>query len=347
VIPAALAAAEQLDARGDELLAAVAAGYEVCCRVGLALGQGAYARGFHPTAVAGVFGAGAAVARVRRLGAEQTAAAFGLAGSMASGSMQYLDSGSWNKRLHPGLAAHNGLLAVDLAAAGVIGARDALEGRLGFLHGYSKGADATALGDGLGERWLLAETGIKPYPACRLAHGAVDAALAVRERIDGAATPDANLELRISPGADTIVGGDAANKRLPQNTVDGQFSVYFQTAVALLDGEVTWSSYQRLHDSDVVALMERIELTVDPGVPIAGAVLRCGSGDTAVEVRIEQPLGEPELQLPWENVEAKYRALAAPLLSPTAVAAVAAWARALPDSGPVRALTALLRAGDR
>ncbi len=339
VIPAALATAERVDGDGERLIAAIAAGYEVCCRIGIALGEGAYRRGFHPTAVAGVFGAVAAVARIRDLPAETVESAFGLAGSMACGSMQYLETGSWNKRLHPGLAAHNGLLAVDLARSGVVGAAHALEGGLGFLHGYTDTPEPGALTDGLGERWVLAETGIKPYPACRLAHGAVDAAIELRRRLGGAVPTEAPLSLRISPAASLIVGGDAPNKRSPQNTVDGQFSVYFQTAVALLDGAVSWSSYERLGDPDVRSLIDRIELAVDGRVETAGAVLRCEE----IEVRVDRPAGEPDGEPSWEGVEAKYHGLAADLYDERTSVEIAAWAKRLPSEEPVRDLGRLLR----
>jgi 2-methylcitrate dehydratase PrpD len=343
VIPAALALAEREDADGAALLAAVAVGYEVACRVGLALGPSAYARGFHPTAVAGVFGATAAGAHLLRIDEEEIAAAFGLAGSMASGSMQYLESGSWNKRVHPGLAAHNALLLLELARAGVIGAAQPLEGRSGVLHSYTEAARPQALTEGLGERWLLAETGIKPYPACRLAHGAIDAALAARERLGGTVPADTRISLRISPEASAIVGGERANKRAPQNIVDGQFSVYFLTAVALLDGAVTWGSYERLGDSDVASLIARIELSAGEDVASAGAVLSCRSRDAEVEVCVEQPAGEPDGVLPWEDVEPKYRALARELFADDTCEAIERWVKRLPSDEPVRVLTSLLR----
>src|SRR5690348_15487340 len=105
VFPAALALAEQLGAAPADFYAAVVAGYEVTLRVGAALHPAsAYERGFHPTAVCGTLGAAAASARLLRLSAEQTNMALGIAGSMAAGSMAYLDEGAWTKRLHPGWA---------------------------------------------------------------------------------------------------------------------------------------------------------------------------------------------------------------------------------------------------
>lgn len=345
VIPAALALAELDDADGEALITAIAAGYEVCCRVGLALGgEAAYARGFHPTAIAGIFGAVAAAAHLRRCSEDEIASAFGLAGSMASGSMQYLETGSWNKRLHPGLAASNGLLALELSRAGVRGAARALEGRAGVLHGYSETPQPNALADGLGEHWRFGETGIKPYPACRLAHGAVDAALALRARLGGEVPAGARLTLRISPAAYTIVGGEGANKLVPQNDVDAQFSAYFQTAVALLDGKINWSSYERVGDAEVEELASRIELIADERVAPAGAVLACSSREGDLEEWVQQPVGEPDAALAWEDVESKFRALAGELLQADACEEIVAWIKGLPHARRVRELTRPLRA---
>lgn len=108
-ISAALSAFEALAQHGkspsvDEFMLAISVGYEVTCRLGRELGYDAYSRGFHNTGTAGIFGSVAAIAVLRQLSAETIEMAFGLAGSKAAGSMQYLDNGSWNKRLHPGFA---------------------------------------------------------------------------------------------------------------------------------------------------------------------------------------------------------------------------------------------------
>ncbi|KAI7363643.1 hypothetical protein KC328_g18885, partial [Hortaea werneckii] len=83
-------------------LHAIALGYETTSLIGRELGFAAYKRGFHNTSVAGIFGAIATLANLFQLTPTETIAAFGLAGSRAAGSMQYLANGAWNKRLHPG-----------------------------------------------------------------------------------------------------------------------------------------------------------------------------------------------------------------------------------------------------
>src|SRR5690606_40306027 len=134
VVPAALAASGTGGATGAELLAAIVAGYEVCCRLGNALDPTShYARGFHPTATAGTFGAAAAAAKLYRLPAERIAAAFGVSGSQAAGSLQFLENGAWNKRFQVGAAAMNGVIAATLAQQDFLGASEPVEGRYGLL----------------------------------------------------------------------------------------------------------------------------------------------------------------------------------------------------------------------
>ena len=88
VWPSAMAAVERAHGTLGDLLAAGLAGYEVVMRVGEAFNaESLYARGFHPTGVAGAIGAAAAVANVIGLDADRTQHALGLVGSMVSGSL--------------------------------------------------------------------------------------------------------------------------------------------------------------------------------------------------------------------------------------------------------------------
>src|SRR5205085_12485567 len=164
--PAALAAAGLVDTSGLRLLAAAVAGYEVAARLAMALGPSAhYRRGFHPTGTCGAFGAATAAALVLGLDADRLAAALGIAGSQAAGSMEFLADGAWTKRLHPGWAACAGVHAAALARAGFRAPATIVEGRFGFLHAYSDEADVDALFVA-GEPELM-RTAITPHACCR------------------------------------------------------------------------------------------------------------------------------------------------------------------------------------
>ena len=120
---AALALAETMpETSSDAFLTAVVAGFEAAARIAMAVQpKEHYALGFHMTATCGVFGAAITSAKLLGLTMEQTLAAVGIAGSMAAGSMEFLADGAWTKRIHPGLAAQNGIHAALLAAEGFTG----------------------------------------------------------------------------------------------------------------------------------------------------------------------------------------------------------------------------------
>lgn len=320
VITATLAEAERCNATGSDLITALAIGYEVACRVGASLGEETYSRGFHPTPIGGIFGAIAALARLRGLNAGQISAAFGLAGSRAAGSMQYLENGAWNKRLHSGFAAHDALLCLSLATANVLGAAEALEGRAGVLQAYSPAPDAEKLVQGLGVDWVAGSTAIKPFPCCRLIHSPIEAALIMRER--SPADPLGHYCLRIDPTSYRLVGEPHPNKLNPKNIVDGQFSAYFHVAVSLLEGCNNWDSYQLLGNDAVNILAGQIEIIADDSFSVGRAVL---SNRDAPQnsVEILEPLGELSRPLSWDDVLAKYTSNAAPVLGQERAASLA------------------------
>ncbi|WP_375462125.1 MmgE/PrpD family protein, partial [uncultured Enterovirga sp.] len=339
-IAAALSEAERLDVDGGAFLEALAVGYEVCCRVGAAMGPGGYERGFHITGVSGIFGAVAAAAKLRGLDRATVGAAFGLALSKAGGSMQYLENGSWNKRLHPGFAAHDALLCLTLAETGVTGAAEPIEGRYGILHSFTADPRPDYLTDGLGERWLLVQTSIKPYPSCRLTHGAIDAALRLRERVPAGKLGEATMRIGLSPTAFKITGEPLPAKLAPRNTVDAQFSVYFQVSAAWLDGGVTYASYERAFDVDILALTPRIAVESDVTVPTAGAIVEVTIDGERFADRTDTPLGNPGNPLGWSALTGKFTALAEPVYGPERAAAIV---RAVEQLGPGTRMLSLIR----
>src|ERR1700744_2182129 len=151
VVPAAFAVGELVGASGRNVLTAIVAGYEVCCRLGNALDPPShYKRGFHPTATAGTYGAAAAAAKLFGLSQQQIEAAFGVSGSQAAGSLQFLVNGAWNKRYQVGAAAMNGVIAATLARNDFIGSSESVEGKHGLLVGYSDNSQPAQAGAALG-----------------------------------------------------------------------------------------------------------------------------------------------------------------------------------------------------
>ena len=191
VVPAVLAAAQRHGSSGADLLRGIALGVEVTCRLCAVAPMKVHKAGFHPTAIFGVMGAAAGVGAMLRLPAPQLVDAFGIAGSMAGGIIEYLAEGAWTKRLHPGWAAQSGYRAVRLALAGFQGPRTVFEGDHGFFHGYANlktgtgegrgEGDFEAMLDGFGRRWVWPTIAFKPYACGTMAHPYIDCARAFRQ----------------------------------------------------------------------------------------------------------------------------------------------------------------------
>jgi len=320
VVSAALTAGELVGASGRTVLTAIIAGYEVCCRLGLALDPTAhYARGFHPTATAGVFGAAAAAGKVFDLDPQQMVSAFGVAGSQAAGSLQFLHNGAWTKRWQVGAAAMNGLMAASLARQGFLGPDQAIEGRHGFLAGYSDGARAERAVQDLGRDWETLKVAVKPYPCCRYAHAALDGLIALRLHHGIPAAEVRSVEIGLHRNGVALVGEPEAAKRRPRNVVEGQFSMPFTAAVALDQGRFSWDDYARLGEPFIDALCDRITVRQDDRVEAAsphpfGARVRLVTAGGVHELAIPDPSGEPDSFPDEDALRAKFMTLAGPAL---------------------------------
>ncbi len=314
----------------DTFLLALSIGYELTCRLGLELSYEAYARGFHNTATAGVFGCVATIAVLKSLSKDVIENAFGLAGSRAAGSMQYLDNGSHNKRLHPGFACHDAFVCVALAEQGVVGASRIVEGKMGFLHAYSPNEkmDLNRLVGGLGEKWIFPETGLKPFPACRMTHGVVEMASKLgagrrkggKEMVKVKEAEDVKcVEIRVRSPNMSLVGDPLPNKVHPRSEVDGQFSAYFQFANAYLYGmDSGVEAYKKLDDDAIHALSDKIKCVVDDEDPDIGGgmgakILIQWQDAKKEETSMKYPLGEEQHPFTSDKVEGKFKGCMVPV----------------------------------
>ncbi|WP_366654755.1 MmgE/PrpD family protein [Fodinicurvata sp. EGI_FJ10296] len=322
VIPAALAVGEAAGASGADVLAGIIAGYEAICRLGLAVDPADhYARGFHPSATCGAFGAALAAGRVLALTPDQMEHALGIALSQASGSMQYLANGAWTKRFQVGHAAMAGAQAALLARRGFTGASDAIEGRHGFFKGYAPDADAKRAADRLGSHWETAAIAVKPYPSCRYTHACVDAAQALMAE-NGLSVDDIeSVTAGLPQSGMELTGIPEERKRAPKNIVDGQFSVHFCVAVMLRQGRFGWDDYAvHLADPDTLALTARIKAVQDPRAQEAAPEYMAGSltlglrDGRTFDKFVKICRGEPEAPLTPDEIREKTASLVMPIL---------------------------------
>src|SRR6202162_4357748 len=178
IVPAVLAACERHNPDGRMALTGIAVGTEVLCRLSLVVPKAVHKAGFHPTAIFGAIGAAAGVGAALGLNAKQIVDALGIAGSMASGIIEYLAGGAWTQRLHACWAPQSGLRAALLARSGFVGPRTVFEGVHGLFHGFAhttKG-DYDALTGDFGSRWVTDTLAFKPYPCGTMAQPYIDCA---------------------------------------------------------------------------------------------------------------------------------------------------------------------------
>jgi 2-methylcitrate dehydratase PrpD len=240
--PTALVTAAHLGASGAALLAAYVAGVEAGARIASVAKGGFHQVGFHPTGVVGAFAASLVAGHLMRLSHERLVGAQGIALSLASGNLQFIEDGSWTKRLHPGWAAACGITAASLAQDDIPAPRDAYEGRFGLYRSHLPPAElencdfalATA---GLGRVWELDNVAVKPFPACHLVHGCADAAIALhQEGVD----PERVRSIRALVPEDVVqaVCEPVASKRRPKNDYDAKFSIPYAVASGLVRGKL-------------------------------------------------------------------------------------------------------------
>jgi 2-methylcitrate dehydratase PrpD len=315
IVPALLAAAERHGIAGADLLYGIAVGCEVMCRGSLVAPKRIHKAGFHPTGVLGAMGAAAGVAAALRMEDAAFASAQGIAGSMASGIIEYLAEGTWTKRMHPGWAAQAGLRAAELARSGFVGPRTVWEGTHGFLHGFANTDDGAwaRLIDGFGERWITETIAFKPYPCGTMIHPYIDCA----RRLSGKNVEPADIRQIVCETAEGIVHRlwePLAAKQRPPNAYAAKFSVPFCVAHAILNGNVGLDAFTEANAADprIAALAAKVTYVVDPANPYpdeyTGHLRVTGTAGQVVEHRQPHLRGGHHEPLTRAEIEDKFRA---------------------------------------
>jgi 2-methylcitrate dehydratase PrpD len=268
IVPAVLSACEEYGRSSDDALRGMAAGVELMCRMALVTPGAIHRAGFHPTAVIGAMGAALGVGTALGLAPRELASGLGIAGSLASGIIEYLAEGTWTKRLHAGWAAQSGLRAAVLARAGFLGPRTVLDGRHGFFHAFTNGEgapDLAQLTDRLGSRWLMQGVAFKPYACGTMAQPFIDCALALR---DAGVDPDRIESIDCDVGEGTVhrLWEPLAEKHRPSSPYGAKFSVPFCIAVAVVDGAAGIGQFteERIGDPLVLELASKVHYRIDP-----------------------------------------------------------------------------------
>src|SRR6266481_1932991 len=329
LVPAVLALAESEHLSGRAALTALVAGYEGMIRVGMAAPGRFHERGWHATATCGAFGAALAAGKCLGLDADRLTASLGISASMASGVMEFLEDGSWVKRMHPGWAAQSGIQAAALAQGGFTGPATALEGRLGFYRAtLGETPDIARHLKNLGDEWETLRSSFKLYPCCHLNHAYLDAVAGLKRHRALRADQVAEIECLVPAGEVPIVCEPATAKLRPRSPYDAKFSLAFCVAAALVGDRVGIGTFSEegIREPGALALAARVRYTVDPSSPyprtFPGWVkVRLRDG-RMLEAREESQRGGPEMPIAPDEVIAKFRDNAARLMPPARVDAL-------------------------
>ncbi|MBW2149801.1 MAG: MmgE/PrpD family protein [Deltaproteobacteria bacterium] len=316
VLPAVAAAAAYRDlVSGKEFLTAIAAGYEVCIRVGMCMAVSCAMRGFHVPGVVAPFGAAVGVGNLLRLDRERMINALGIAGSQAAG-LQGSQLGM-AKRMQPGRGAQSGLISALLAERGFTGMATVLDDVEygGFFKCYADEFQIGRLLEGLGRDYEICRIGFKPYACCRSNHTTLDALKELMER-HPEIRPDAIENIRIECSTITRKYGWVTEI---DSVGSAQASIPFCAAVMCSEGDAFIEQFleEKIRDKRILHLMSKVEMVANPDWDRLGAAHRWR---VEVEVRLnngnifrtlkENPRGVPENPLTSQEIRDKFGRLA-------------------------------------
>lgn len=322
-LPAAIAAVRmaQRPVSGEEFITAIAAGYEVSIRVGMAIGLGLLHRGWHNNGVLGTFGGAVAAGRILGADSEGMADAISIAATQSAGLMS-AQFGSMIKRVHAGKAAQSGLYAASFAAHGLRGIRDVFDvGYGGFLSTFADEYDAGELVRDLTTGWRAANIGFKPYPACGSSHTSIDAALSLREEHQIAPETITEITVHSSTATEKHVGWPYA----PDTVTTAQMNLPYSVACSFLHGSVTVDHFspERLRDPEIIALAKRVHVIGDPDIDAKGRAFRHEirmevtlADGTRMNKDVSHARGSEHVPLTDDDLKDKFRSLATQVLAP-------------------------------
>lgn len=273
-VPPSLAVAELVGGvSGKEFLTAVTLAVDLGCRMAMVLqappGETQTAWHFwHLTALFGYFMAAAAAGRLLKLDREQMLHGLGLAYHQSSGNMQVIREGALAKRMGPGFASRAGVESALMAQKGITGARNFIEGEVGFYdlyHQKSAYRNLDALTDRLGQKFENEDVSLKPYPCGVVSHTAIEAAMSMATKYNIQPVDVAKIMVYTGAGS-YILCQPLEEKRHPKNSVDTQFSIPWSVASAITKRRASVEDYtdQATKDPVVNSLTSKLDVEMDP-----------------------------------------------------------------------------------
>ncbi|HEX4329997.1 MAG TPA: MmgE/PrpD family protein [Burkholderiales bacterium] len=351
VITTALTLGEQRGLSGRAAITAIAGGNELSCRMGVVVPGALHKVGYHATGVIGTMSASFVASRLLGLDLPQLGNAVGIAGSQAAGIMECWADGTWSKFLHPGLAAHNGIIAANLAKAGFTGPATVLEGRFGLYKSHiqdsTRQPDFERMLSNLGEKWESRDISFKPYPTAHFIHSFLDALLYLVHN-EGLKPGDVkSVMCPIAHYMVPIVCEPVEEKIKPASDWHGRVSLQYSMAEALYHGQLSGRGYapESLNNPEILKLAQKFGYRVDPEAPgheqFKGWVIVETNDGRRLE-RVEMyNRGSSKLPMSDADIRAKFRDNASLMLDAPRIAKIEKCVDGLEHLGNVGELVAL------
>ncbi len=315
ILSAVLPLIERNGIDGKTALTGIIAGYETAIRIGKAIQPSHRKLGFHSTATCGTFGVAIAASKILNLSKQQMSSALGLAGTSASGLLQFLEDGSEIKQYHPGKAAINGLLAVYLSKSGITASDNILEGKRGFLQGFSKNFDISMISQKLGKKFAIMDVYFKPYAACRLCHAPIEAVLNIQKEYGDVLNIDNISKISVFTHKSAV---DGHIDPFPTTIVGAKMSIPYCIAIALKAGKAGPQEFapNLFYDPEILNLSQKVKVEENefytklvPKKRPALVEITMADGNK-MHNRVDLPKGEPENPMKDKEVQKKFIELA-------------------------------------
>ncbi len=320
---AVFALAETLDVTWGDVFVAINAGYEVFNRVAAAVQPGLAHRGFHSTGMAGGMACAAACAKLMKLDSDGIYSAISIAAVQSSGLFIITESGQECKPLNPANAARVGVISAKLAQKGIKGPKQVLEHPKGWFHAVTDRLNEEMITDGLGEKFTIEESYLKPYPSCRHTHSVIECAINIRNKLLKNYASDYTKKIKkinvyIYPNAIRVAGQIIR----PTNNEDAKFSIHYALAIALLKGQFDLSDLEiKKAPREVNSVIDKIHTIVDESWEnvkkgIRGAKIEVITSDDKIySFSVKTPKGEGTNSFNDKDMENKLKSCSEGILT--------------------------------
>ena len=330
----ALALGESRGMSGRELLTSVVLGYDITVRIAEAffsgpLGERAFSvRGFQGQALCGVFASTLQAGVILGLSPDQMANAVGIAATFPGGTVEFLADGSDTKRLLPGKACAQGILAAYMAQEGIRGPHSGLEGRRGFFGAYGQDVRPEVVTRNLGIDYSIRHNVIKRYPVMGGNTAAIDSVLEMMRQHGLAASDVRRVKVGTRSHFVAYSGnffGDASERYRPTSRFSAEMSLPFAIGCAMSQGRIDFDSFDDAAraDPDIIAAAAKVEVVASPELDqqsrfesFCGTIVEIETASGAhLEARRAAPHGAPSDPLSSAEVHSKFMANSARILT--------------------------------